>query len=122
MGAGSSQEAEFDLLGDIRAGTWTLVADGIITESVDVTFELLVRRGGTDLPLASWDHHFDPRGGGNFDAVIYEDTAAVDEVVYEDGDQLIFRYSAGDTVAAMAYIPNGDGARQNGRIPHLILP
>ncbi len=122
MGAGSSQEAEFALAGDIPAGTWTLIADGIITDAVDVTFDLLVRRDGVDTTLATWEQHFDPRGGGNFDAQIYEVTAPCEAVVYAPGDQLVFRYTGDNSTAQMAYIPNGDGALANGRIPHLILP
>jgi len=103
------------------------VGDGIITASVDVTFELLLRRqAGVDTELARWEQHFDPRGGGDFDAVIYEATAEVAAVVVgegnPDGAELVFRYSGTDTAVPMAYVPNGEGAEHNGRIPNLTLP
>ena len=52
MGAGSSQEAEYTLRDDLPAGAWHLVGDGIITQAVDVRFELFVRRADTtEVPL-----------------------------------------------------------------------
>jgi hypothetical protein len=126
VGAGSSQEAEFILQGPIPAGTYTLVADGIITGPVDVLFELIWRKGdGTgDVLLAMDMHHFEPNGGGNFDAVPYEVELAAPAVdaVAGAGDQFIFRYTGTNSPGPMSYAPNGDGATRNGRIPNITLP
>lgn len=90
---------------------------------VDVTFELLWRRDGRDdVQLAMWQHHFEPLGGGQFDAQPYEDTAEGPAIEFEAGDQLIFRYTGTGTDHEMAYVPNGDGALANGRIPFIDLP
>lgn len=122
MGAGRSQEATFVLRGDLPGGQWTLVGDGIIIEPVDVSFDVFVRRGASELPVVSWDHHFDPRAGGSFDATPFEAAAAGLAIDQRDGDVLVLRYTGASAASMNAYIPNGDGARQNGRIPHLILP
>jgi hypothetical protein len=122
VGAGGPREATFALIDAIPAGTWTLVADGIITASVDVTFEILWRRGATEQPIASWQQHFDPRGGGNFDAQPFEESAAGPAVEYAPGDLLVLRYDGEGTNVGMAYIPNGDGAEAAGRIPYIRLP
>ncbi len=124
MGAGRSQEAEFTLLGDIPAGEWRLVADGIIVFPVDVRFELIWRQAaGGDVAIATWDQHFDPLPQG-FDAQAYEVTAQGPAITAAEGDQLIFRYTGTNTqpTQSMAYIPNGDGASANGRIPFITLP
>jgi hypothetical protein len=125
VGAGSSQEAEWDLIAPIPAGTYKLVADGIITNPVDVTFELIWRRTGLpDVILATFNQHFEPNGGGNFDAVPYEATAQAQAVEYVEGDggQLIFRYTGTNSISTMSYVPNGDGPTHNGRFPNITLP
>ncbi|MCB9562289.1 MAG: hypothetical protein H6709_08440 [Kofleriaceae bacterium] len=123
MGAGRSQSAAYELVADVPAGTWTLVADGIITDSVDVTFEILWRKAsGTDVPIVTWQQHFDPLGGGNYDATPYEVTGDGPAITYAAGDQLVFRYTGDGTTTQMAYIPDGDGALANGRIPYIDLP
>lgn len=105
------------------AGEWHLVADGIIIEAVDVTFELLWRRDGrADVEIASWNHHFDPIGGGAFEAQPFEDTAQGAAIDFEAGDLLVFRYSGESATSPTAYIPNGDGDLQGGRIPFIDLP
>jgi hypothetical protein len=121
VGAGGSQEAEYGLKASVPAGTYHFVLDSIIIRSVDVTFDLLVRRGTTDTTLVTWMQHFDPVPGG-FDAQAYEldqDCAAID---FAAGDELIFRYSGANTTSSEAYIPNGDGNLSHGRIPHFTLP
>ena len=90
MGPGGSQEAEYALKADVPAGTYTVVCDAVIIRAVDVTFDLVWRRGATDTTLATWTQHFEPLAGGGFDA--------------------------------QAFIPNGDGALANGRIPNITLP
>lgn len=90
---------------------------------VDVQFDVIHRRpGADDVYLATWNQHFEPLGEGNFDAQAYEVTAEIDAVDHEPGDQLIFKYTGTGTDTPMAYIPNGDGLRANGRIPYIDLP
>jgi hypothetical protein len=122
VGTGGSQEAPFSLKAAVPAGTWHAVLDSIVIAPVDVHFELLWRRGATDTSLAVWDHHFDPKGGGDFTAIAYEIDEATDAIPYQAGDLLIFRYTGTNATSAMAYIPNGDGVRASGRIPNLTLP
>ena len=122
MGVGDPLEAEFVLLGPIPAGHWRLVADGIIIQPVDVTFEIFWRDAAGEHPIGMWQHHFDPIGDGEYTAQPFEaevDAAAVTAVA---NDLLVFRYSAMNTTVAMAYIPNGDGAQAEGRIPFIELP
>jgi len=123
VGAGGSQDAEFTLLADLPAGTWHLVADGIVLQSVDVRFELIRRPagGGADVPIASWDHHFDPLPSG-FDAQPFEVSAEGEAQVGATGDQLILRFTGTNSTQTMAYIPNGDGELAHGRIPYIDLP
>ena len=123
MGAGRSLEAEFLLLGDIPAGTWRLVADGIIVYPVDVRFELIYRRASGDTAIATWDQHFEPLPM-SFDAQAYEVTVDAPAFSWTMGDQVVFRYTGTNTSPnqPMAYIPNGDGFRANGRIPFIELP
>ncbi len=122
MGTGSPQEAEFTLLADVPAGEWLLVADGIITRPVDVTFELIWRRRDAgDQPIATFQHHFDPLPSG-FSAQPFEARMTAAALTDAAGDQLIFRYSGANTDTPMAYIPNGDGFRAMGRIPYVDLP
>lgn len=124
MGAGSSLEAAYTLADPIPAGTWRLIADGIIIEPVDVTFELLVRPadGSADNALATFTHHFDPLPDGVYEAQPFEETAEVAAVDPAEGDRLIFRYGAESAGLSMAYVPNGDGALTGGRIPSIELP
>ena len=123
MGAGSSLEAAYTLTAGIPAGTWHLVGDGIIEESVDVTFEAILRRdGAADVPLATWTHHFDPLPGGTYAAQAYEEDAEGARVDFQAKDQLVFRYSGKSASLPDAYIPNGDGKKTGGRIPNLPVP
>lgn len=121
MGAGGSQEAEFHLVASVPAGTYHFVLDSIIIRSVDVTFDLVWRRGTTDMPLASWDKHFEPLPG-SFDAQPYEVDMTAPAINFVAGDQLVFRYTGANTSSAEAYIPNGDGSLSHGRIPNITLP
>ena len=121
MGAGGSQEAAYNLKGPVKAGTYHFVLDAIITQSVDVTFDLIWRRGTTDTTLAHWMEHYDPLPG-NFDAQPFEYDETTQAIDYQKGDQIVFRYTGMNATAAEAYIPNGDGVNANGRIPHFTLP
>jgi hypothetical protein len=122
VGAGGSQEAPYTLKGPVKAGTYHLVLDAIITQSVDVTFDLIWRRGTTDMPLAHWMVHYDPLPAGSFDAQPFEYDETAPAIDFQSGDQLVFRYAGNNATAAEAYIPNGDGVNANGRIPNITLP
>lgn len=121
---GSFQEAEFSLRADVPAGTWHVQCDSIALAPVTVRFTLKVRRGGDDTELATWTKHFEPLPGGVYDAQAYEVDEATPAIDYQPGDQLIFRYEGIDATVSnpQAYIPNGDGVRNNGRIPSITLP
>ena len=121
MGAGGSQDAPFTLRGSVKAGTYHLVLDAIITAPVDVTFDLIWRSGGNDTVLAEWTDHYDRRPVG-FDAEPYEYDEVCPAIVQHSGDQLVFRYTGSNTTGVEAYIPNGDGPNSNGRIPNITLP
>jgi hypothetical protein len=121
VGAGGSQEAEFDLVASVPAGTYHFVLDSIIIRSVDVTFDLVWRRGATDMPLATWQKHFEPLPA-SFDAQAYEVDMTAPAIELQAGDQLVFRYSGANTTSSEAYIPNGDGSLSHGRIPNITLP
>lgn len=123
MGAGGSQEAEYVLKASVPAGAYRCVIDSVVIRPVDVTFELVWRRGDTDTALATWMQHFDPLPGANFDAQAYEIDVDAPAIDFAPGDRLVWRYSAGpNTSMAEAFIPNGDGTLSNGRIPSFTLP
>lgn len=122
MGAGSSLEAAYTLQGPIAAGTWRLIADGIILEQVDVRFELIWRHDGEDDVLATFMQSFEPLPNAEYRAQPYEEAADVAAVDASAGDQLVFRYAGTGSALDMAYIPNGDGAELGGRIPFIELP
>ena len=104
------------------AGTYHFVLDGIIITAVDVKFELIHRRGMMNTTLVMWDQHFDPMVPQMFEATAYEIDQTAPAIDFKDGDKLVFRYSATNTIMADAWIPNGDGANSNGRIPSIRLP
>ena len=123
MGAGGSfQEAAYDLKAKVPAGTYHFVLDAVITAPVDVTFDLIWRRGSTDTELAMWTQHYDPLGGADFDAQAFEYDMPAQAIDYQKGDQLVFRYTGNNSQSQEAYIPNGDGAITHGRIPNITLP
>jgi FtsP/CotA-like multicopper oxidase with cupredoxin domain len=122
VGPGGSQEAEYALKADVPAGTYTVVCDAVIIRAVDVTFDLVWRRGATDTTLATWTQHFEPLASGAFDAQAYEVEQDAPAIDWQDGDQLVFRYTGANTTSAQAFIPNGDGALAHGRIPNITLP
>jgi len=111
------------LKGPISAGTWHLVGDGIVTESVDVTFQVIWRtQAGQDTLLASFAHHFDPLPGNSFDAIPFEADATGIAAAAAEGDELVLRFTGASALNEMAYVPNGDGRLTDGRIPNLTFP
>lgn len=88
---------------------------------VDMTFDLMHRRGGDNVIITTWMQHFDPLPTG-FDAQAYEVNMPGQKVDFVAGDKLVFRYTAANTIQADAWIPNGDGKLSNGRIPNITLP
>jgi hypothetical protein len=122
VGAGGSQEAAYSLEASVPAGAYHCIIDSIIIRPVDVTFDLIWRRGDMDMVLATWDQHFDPLSGANFDAQAYELDVDAPAIDFVPGDKLVFRYSGSNTIESEAYIPNGDGSLANGRIPNFTLP
>jgi hypothetical protein len=125
VGVGDSLEATLTLAGPIPAGTWHLVGDGIVFSSVDVEYDVLWRHAGSDSPLVTFRHHFDPLSGAQqFDASPFEADGAGAAAAARAGDLLVLRFSTvgADGGAGTVFIPNGDGAKANGRIPSLTLP
>jgi hypothetical protein len=122
VGAGRSLEADYQLSGAVGAGSWSFVLDGICLESVDVTFELLLRASDDDTRLAAFTQHFDPVDGGGYTAQAFEHTEELARVEAADGDRLVLRYTGEGSDLMMAWIPNGDGESTGGRIPYLDLP
>jgi hypothetical protein len=116
------------LTGPIDAGTWRIVADAIVWVDCDLQFDLVWHQaGGAESTIVSFTHHYAPQpdhpdGTANFDAVPYEETAAVAAVPAKAGDQLIWRFTLSGTEAQVAWAPNGDGAIAKGRIPFIELP
>ncbi len=104
------------------AGSYHVICDSIIIRAIDVTFDLIHRRGAEDTVLATWQDHFEPLPGSVYDSQPYEldqDAPAID---FQAGDQLVFRYSGANSTSEQAFIPNGDGAIAHGRIPNITLP
>jgi FtsP/CotA-like multicopper oxidase with cupredoxin domain len=122
VGPGGSQEALYPLRAGVHAGAYHVACDAIIIGPVDVTFTLIWRRDQADTTLAQWTRHWDPLPGGVYDAQAYDIDEAAPAIDWQAGDQLVFRYAAANTTTADAFIPNGDGARTNGRIPSIVLP
>jgi FtsP/CotA-like multicopper oxidase with cupredoxin domain len=122
VGPGGSQDAAYPLRADVPAGAYHVECDAIITDPVDVTFSLILRRGAADTTLAEWTRHWDPLAGGGYDAQAYEVDEVAPAIEFEPGDQLVFRYAGANAASPNAFIPNGDGASAHGRIPSITLP
>ena len=122
MGSGGSLDAEYPLKADVPAGAYHVICDAIIIRAVDVELSLFHRRGGQDVVLATWRQHFEPLAGGVYDAQPYELDVEAPAIAFSSGDELVFRYAGLGSTAMMAFIPNGDGAITNGRIPNITLP
>jgi hypothetical protein len=122
VGAGGSLEAAYTLAGPVHAGSWHLVGDGIIFDSVDVTFDVLWRSSAGDMKLVEFSHHFDPQPSG-YNAVPFEADAVGVAAPAHAGDKLVLRFSASQSTAqGLLYQPNSDGANAMGRIPSVKLP
>lgn len=124
MGPGGSQEAEFGLKDSVPAGTYKLVCDGIIIREIDVTFDLVWRHANNtpDTLLATAMQHFEPLPAGAFTARACDIDLDAPAIDFAAGDQFIFRYTGANTTSNNGYIPNGDGALTEGRIPNITLP
>jgi hypothetical protein len=125
VGAGSSQEAPFDLLASVPAGTWHLILDCIIIEPVTTTFDMIWRRpGGSDTVLFEFTESYVPLGGGQYAAQKeeYDQTSTI-PIDFVAGDQLVFKYTGNGSSDPDTYEPNGDGPGSNmARIPAFTLP
>lgn len=103
------------------SGTYHFVLDCIVIAAVDVQFDLMHRRGADNTVITSWVEHFNPLPTG-FDAQAYEIDRTGAKIDFKAGDQLVFRFSASNTIMSDAWIPNGDGGLSEGRIPNIRLP
>jgi len=97
------------------------VLDCIVIAGVDVTFDLLHRRGADNTVIATWTMHFNPMPT-SFDAQAYEIDMPGQAVPFASGDKLVFRFSGANTIDSDAWIPNGDGSASKGRVPNFTLP
>jgi hypothetical protein len=124
VGSGGSPEATYTLKADVPAGTTHFILDAVITAPVDMTFDWIWRHasGSADTVLAEWTEHYDPLGGGNFDAQPFEYDEPSAAVSFAAGDQLVYRYTGANTNSNQAYIPNGDEQLSKGRDPNITLP
>lgn len=123
MGPGGSQDdAAFALRASVPAGAYHVECDAVITAPIDVTFSLIWRNAAVDTVLAQWTQHWEPLA--TFDAQAYELDVAAPAIDHVAGDQLVFRYAGNGPPGTLtsAFIPNGDGAHSNGRIPAITLP
>lgn len=103
------------------AGTYHFVLDCIVIAGVDVTFDLMHRRGADDTVVVTWTEHFNPLPT-SFDAQAYEIDLPGTKIDFQAGDKLVFRFSGANTIQSDAWIPNGDGTLSHGRIPNITLP
>ena len=86
-------------------------------------FDVLTRDSQGDHSIATWTHHFEPPTSG-FDAQPFEADASGAAGNGKSGDRLVLRMTVlgASTGSGFFYIPNGDGAGANGRIPSLTRP
>jgi hypothetical protein len=126
-----SIEAAFGVESDNRipAGPWHLIGDGIVLEPCDVRYDLLLRDDQGDHPITTWSNHFEPSPSGDNHSQPFEAETLVAAVDAKSGDQLVLRITAegesgtsGTSGQTVLFIPNGDGALANGRIPSLTRP
>ena len=73
--------------------------------------------------ITPFTEHYDPLGGGMYEAQPFEYDEAGSAIAFESGDQLVFRYTANGSSDPSVYEPNGDGpGSNNARIPNITLP
>lgn len=122
MGPGRFQDAPFDLVASVPAGTYRVIYDGIILFPVDVTFDLIHRRGAVDTMLATWSQTFEPLPNGVYRGQAFEIDQPAPAISFEDGDQLIYRYTGANSQSMMSYVPVGFPESEGGRYTQVILP
>jgi hypothetical protein len=105
----------------VPAGTWHVIADAVVNEEVDVLFELVLRRAGSDTTLASWTQHFAAPSGLAGIYVPVELDVDVPALDTQDGDQLVYRYTGTNAADPTAFEPNADMAG-TGRDTSFTLP
>jgi hypothetical protein len=112
------------LTDDVNAGTYHVDFDSIVFFPVDVTYELIHRHasGAPETQLATWSQHWEPLPGGVYEAQQYEIDVTAPAIDAEPGDQFVLRFTGTNSIAAMAYLPNGDGERAGGDIPNITFP
>ncbi|CAN5843604.1 hypothetical protein BH11MYX2_BH11MYX2_30240 [soil metagenome] len=98
------------------------MCDGVITASVDVTFDLIWRRGADDTVIATAMKHFEPLPDGVYTAQPCDIPMPATAIDWVAGDQFVLRYSGASSTSANGYIANGDGKLTDGRIPNITLP
>ena len=97
------------------------MGDGIVLAPADVTFEVAWDHAGTDTPIVSFTHHFDPPSGSPY-AVPFEADAMGTAAPTVENDLLVLTISVANSTSGSAFIPNADGPHAMGRIPSLTLP
>jgi hypothetical protein len=129
VGVGDSLEAGFALAAPIAAGTWHLVADGLLlgqgVSQADVNWDVVWRAGGdagADTVLATFTHHYAVAAGHPFDAIPCEADGPGVAAPAHAGDLLILRVTPTGGDPMLDFVPNGDGTNAHGRIPRLDLP
>ncbi len=122
MGPGRSLDAAFELEAAVPAGTYHVIYDGVILFAVDVTFELIHRRGGTDTSVATWNQHFEPLPGGVYEAQPFEIDQPAAAIEFKSGDQLVYRYTGANSTTTMSFIPVGSPESEGGRHTQITLP
>ena len=104
----------YALSGPIPAGSYTLTADGFVSDAPLVRFELLWRRQGSsdDMPIVAFEHQY-PGNPVTFSQ--YEQTLRGERVPSSGGDLLVLRISlaGGAPIENAAYVPVGEIRDEN---------
>lgn len=90
-------------------------------------FDILWRKAGTDAgagdtPICRFDNRFVRRVPGGFLATPFAADVIAPAPAADAGDQLVLRITTTGGDPGVLYVPNGDGARAMGEIPHIDLP
>lgn len=112
----------------LPSGTLTLIGDALVTgdgvESIDATWQLFLRGPDDTTPavlLHTFDHNYERDPVKRFDAVKYEESASITGGG-DAGSRLTVKITPLTGGPNAFFLPNGDGATTNGRIPHFVLP